>query len=117
MSTPNIKETSGPSLKHAPHFQINRDRVRYTYARAKVGLNVHLLEQIDWACEVNERTHQLFAHGIPQIIDHPKLLDKLFSKDALFIADTPKQYSDYFEMVINDPKVGQERTLIAQKSV
>lgn len=107
----------GPGWKHAPHFQFNRDRDRYIYARAKVGLNVHLPEQIDWACEVNERTYQLAACGIPQLIDHPKLLDQLFSKDALFIADTPRQYSDYFEMIINDPKIGQERALIAQKEV
>jgi len=107
----------GPGWKHAPHFQFNRDRDRYIYARAKVGLNVHLPEQIDWACEVNERTYQLAACGVPQLIDHPKLLDQLFSKNALFIADTPRQYSDYFEIIINDPKIGQERALIAQQEV
>lgn len=107
----------GPGWKHAPHFQFNRDRDRYIYARAKVGLNIHLPEQIDWACEVNERTYQLAACGVPQIIDHPKLLDKLFSKDALFIADTPKQYTEYVETIINDPAIGQERALIAQNEV
>jgi hypothetical protein len=107
----------GPGWKHAPHFKFNRDRDRYIYARAKIGLNVHLPEQIDWACEVNERTYQLAACGVPQIIDHPKLVDKLFSKDALFIADTPAHYSEYFETIINDPKIGQERALIAQKEV
>ena len=107
----------GPGWKHVPHFQFNRDRDRYIYARAKVGLNVHLPEQIDWACEVNERTYQLAACGVPQVIDHPKLLDKLFSKDALFVADTPGQYSDLFEMIINDPKTGQERALVAQREV
>jgi hypothetical protein len=105
----------GPGWKHAPGFKFNRDRDRYIYARAKVGLNVHLFEQINWACEVNERTYQLAACGIPQIIDHPKLLDKLFSKDAMFVADTPRQYSDFFEMIINDPKIGQARALVAQK--
>lgn len=107
----------GPCWKHAPHFKFNRERDRYIYARAKIGLNVHLPEQIDWACEVNERTYQLAACGVPQVIDHPKLLDKLFSRDALFVADTPRQYSDYFEAIINDPMVGQERALIAQKEV
>jgi hypothetical protein len=107
----------GPGWKHAPHFQFKRERDRYIYSRAKVGLNAHLPEQIDWACEVNERTYQLAACGVPQVVDHPKLLDKLFSKDALFIAETPSQYSDYFEMIINDPKIGQERALIAQKEV
>ena len=107
----------GPGWKHAPRFQFNRERDRYIYARAKVGLNVHLPEQIDWACEVNERTYQLAACGVPQVIDHPKLLDKLFSKDALFIADTTKQYLEYFETIINDSETGQKRALIAQKEV
>ncbi|MGB8410362.1 MAG: glycosyltransferase, partial [Gallionella sp.] len=107
----------GPGWNHAPRFQFNRERDRYIYARAKVGLNVHLPEQIEWACEVNERTYQLAACGVPQLIDHPKLLDKLFSKDALFVADTLDQYSEYFEMIINDRKIGQERALIAQKEV
>jgi hypothetical protein len=107
----------GPGWKHAPHFKFNRDKDKYIYARAKIGLNVHLPEQIDWACEVNERTYQLAACGVPQLIDHPKLLDKLFSKDALFIADTPKEYADYFEMIINDPKGCEARALIAQKEV
>lgn len=107
----------GPGWKHAPHFRFNRDRDRYIYARAKVGLNVHLPEQIDWACEVNERTFQLAACGVSQIIDHPKLLDKLFSKDAMYVADTPKQYSDYFKMAINNPETGLEKALIAQKEV
>ena len=105
----------GPGWKHAPHFQFNRDRDRYIYARAKIGLNVHLPEQIDWACEVNERTYQLAACGVPQVIDHPKLLDKLFSKDALFIAETPKQYTAYVKTIIKDPAIGQERALNAQK--
>lgn len=105
----------GPSWKHAPNFAFNRNRDRYIYARAKIGLNVHLPEQIEWACEVNERTYQLAACGVPQLIDHPKLLDKLFSKGALFIADTPKQYAEYFEMIISDPKSGQDSALLAQK--
>lgn len=107
----------GPGWKHAPHFKFNRDRDRYIYSRAKVGLNVHLPEQIDWASEVNERTYQLAACGVPQVIDHPKLLDKLFSKDALFVADTPDQYSEYFESIIDDPEIGQQKALVAQKEV
>ena len=107
----------GPGWRHAPTFQFNRDRDRYIYARAKVGLNVHLPEQIDWACEVNERTYQLAACGVPQIVDHPRLLDRLFSPHALFVSDTPKQYSEHFAMIINDPAAGQERALNAQMEV
>lgn len=107
----------GPGWKHAPHFKFNRDRDKYIYARAKVGLNVHLPEQIEWACEVNERTYQLAACGVPQVTDHPKLLDSEFSKDALFVAETPRQYSEYFEAIIRNPKVGEERAMIAQREV
>jgi hypothetical protein len=107
----------GPGWKHAPHFRFMRERDRYVYARAKIGLNVHLPEQINWACEVNERTYQLAACGVPQVIDHPKLLDKLFSRDAMFVADTPKQYAVLFKMIINDPLLGQQRALQAQREV
>lgn len=107
----------GPGWKHAPDFNFNRDRDRYIYARAKIGLNVHLPEQIEWACEVNERTYQLAACGVPQVIDHPKLLDRLFSKNALFIADTPKQFVDIFDSIIQAPEIGQESALIAQRDV
>jgi len=105
----------GPGWKHAPHFRFNRDRDRYIYARAKVGLNVHLPEQIESACEVNERTYQLAACGVPQVVDHPKLLDSLFSKRAMFVADTPGQFLEYFEAIINEPTIGQERALLAQQ--
>jgi len=105
----------GPGWKHAPNFKFNRDRDRYIYARAKIGLNAHIPDQLEWANEINERTYQLAACGVPQITDHPKLLDKLFSKDALFVADTPKQYTEFFKVIINDPTIGQERAIIAQK--
>jgi hypothetical protein len=107
----------GPGWKHAHHFRFNRDRDRYIYARAKVGLNVHLPEQIDWACEVNERTYQLAACGVPQIVDHPKLLDKLFSTNAMFIADTPRQFEEYFDAVVRDSAIGLERARVAQEEV
>ena len=107
----------GPGWKHATHFSFNKDRDRYIYARAKVGLNVHLPEQIDWACEVNERTYQLAACGVPEVIDHPKLLDKIFSKNAMFVADTPKQFEEHFRSIIKNPKIGQERALLAQREV
>jgi hypothetical protein len=107
----------GPGWKHVRNFRFNRERDRYIYARAKVGLNVHLPEQIEWACEVNERTYQLAACGVPQLIDHPKLIDKIFSRDALFVADTPAQYTRTFEDIGNQPLLAQQRALRAQKEV
>jgi hypothetical protein len=107
----------GPGWKHAAGFRFNRDRDRYIYARARVGLNVHLPEQIEWACEVNERTYQLAACGVPQLIDHPKLLDRIFGRDTLFVADTPKEYTELFREILNNPDLAFERALKAQQEV
>lgn len=107
----------GPGWRHVQTFSFNRSRDRYIYARAKVGLNVHLPEQIDWACEVNERTYQLAACGATQLVDHPKLLDKLFSKNTCFVADSPAQYTHLFRDIMLQPEVAQQRALLAQKEV
>jgi len=107
----------GPGWRHVQNFRFNRERDRYIYARARVGLNVHLPEQIEWACEVNERTYQLAACGVPQLVDHPKLIDKIFSRDALFVADTPAQYTQMFRAMIRDPEAAQQRALLAQSDI
>ncbi len=107
----------GPGWKHVQDFRFNRERDRYIYARAKIGLNVHLPEQIDWACEVNERTYQLAACGVPQLLDHPKLIDKLFGPDSLFIADNPKDYARLFETILENPEMASARALSAQKEL
>lgn len=107
----------GPGWQRITNFKFNRNRDRYLYSRSKVGLNIHLQEQIDWACEVNERTFMLAACGVPQIIDNAKLLPKLFSENALFVAENPEEYLKYFEMIIKNPKIGAERAFIAQNEV
>lgn len=107
----------GPGWRHVRNFSFNRDRDRYVYARARVGLNVHLPEQIEWACEVNERTYQLAACGVPQLIDHPRLVDRLFGRDAMYIADTPEQYTRLFRDILERPEQATERALLAQKEV
>jgi len=107
----------GPGWKQVKHFQFNRDRDRYIYARAKVGLNIHLPEQIKWACELNERTYQLAACGVPQLIDHPMLLNKIFGSDSFFIAETPAQYDELFKELMHNSSIGIEKALYAQKEV
>lgn len=107
----------GPGWKHVQHFRFNRERDRYIYARAKVGLNVHLPEQIERACEVNERTYQLAACGVPQLVDHPMLIDRLFSRVALFVTDTPAQYTRLFRDIMRQPELARQRALLAQKEV
>ncbi|MBU3593254.1 glycosyltransferase family 1 protein [Polynucleobacter sp. 71A-WALBACH] len=107
----------GPGWNHINNFSFNRDRDRYIYSRAKVGLNIHLPEQLNNVYELNERTYQLAACGAPQLIDHPKLLDKTFSKEAIFIAENPKEYTELFLELINNPVLGQKAALLAQQEV
>jgi len=107
----------GPGWKHVQNFQFNRERDRYIYARARVGLNVHLPEQLEWACEVNERTYQLAACGVPQLIDHPKLLDQLFSSDAVYVADSPNAYGQLFESILHEPALAMQHAVRAQAEV
>ena len=107
----------GPGWKQVKHFQFNRERDRYIYARAKVGLNIHLPEQIDWACELNERTYQLAACGVPQLIDHPMLLNKVFGSQSFFIAESPTQYDEIFSELMQNSLLGVEKALNAQREV
>lgn len=107
----------GPGWKQVKSFSFKRERDRYIYARAKVGLNIHLPEQINWACELNERTYQLAACGVPQLIDHPMLLDKIFGHESFFIADSPEDYEEKFRELIVHPHLGIDKALHAQKEV
>jgi len=107
----------GPGWNHIKDFRFNRDRDRFIYSRARVGLNVHLPEQLHAVYELNERTYQLAACGVPQLIDHPQLLDKTFSKAAVFVADNPAQYTELFEELMHNPQLGEKAALIAQQEV
>jgi len=105
----------GIGWQHVKKFNFTKDRDRYIYARSKIGLNFHLPEQREWACEVNERTHQLAMCGVPQILDAPKLLSKLYSEDSLFSCHTGKEFLSHFEHILEDPSYGQRRALKAQR--
>lgn len=94
---------------------LNKDR--YLYARAKVGLNLHLDNQIEWASELNERTYMLAACGVPQLIDKPKLLPYRFNEEGFFIAASPHEYISLFDFILNNPDEAKRRALIAQKEV
>ena len=90
---------------------------KYILARAQVGINLHLEEQIDWACELNERTYVLAACGVPQLVDNPKLLSQRFSSSAFFVATNPKEYMELFQYLINNPNVAAERSQVALREV
>lgn len=104
----------GPGWRHTGAFTFNRNRDRYIYARARVGLNVHQTEQIRDASEVNERTHQLAACGVPQLCDHPKIINKFYSSDEIWVADTPAEYKKMFQDILSNPSKSREMALKAQ---
>ena len=100
-----------------PNYKFDPEINRFIYARAKVGLNLHIDLQIQWANELNERTYTLAACGVPQLIDHPKLLYKEFDKDCFFVGDSPKEYEELFYFILNNEDEALKRTLKAQKIV
>jgi GT2 family glycosyltransferase len=107
----------GPGWTFIKDAELSQERERYIYTRSRVGLNLHLDEQILWPNELNERTYMTAACGIPQLVDNPALLGKRFSKDAFFVADTPEMYYELFRYILSNPEEAQKRTLIAQEEV
>ena len=107
----------GPGWSFAKDFNFKPERDRYIYARTKVGLNLHIDNQISWPCELNERTYMLAACGVPQLVDRPGLISARFSEDSLFIADDPKQYEEIFIHILRNPGEAQQRALKAQREV
>lgn len=107
----------GPGWSFSKTAKFNANRDRYLYSRARVGINLHLPEQIEWACELNERTYMLAACGIPQLIDNPKLLLKRFSPDSMFIAKDKYEYMALFTQILNDTNLAKCRALKAQMEV
>jgi hypothetical protein len=90
---------------------------KFLFSRAKIGVNLHLKDQILWANEVNERTYILAACGIPQLTDAPKLLLKRFSDKSLFKAQSPKEYLEQFEFILSNPAVAEQRALQGLREV
>lgn len=90
---------------------------RYIYSRAKVALNLSIDIQIESERELNERTFQLAACGVPQLIDNPKLLKKRFSTDSMFIAENEDEYYSLFKFILNHPDEAEKRALNALKEV
>lgn len=90
---------------------------RYLYSMAKIGINLHIRDSIEWESELNERTYILAACGIPQLVDNALLLPKRFGPESMFIADTPKEYEDLFEYILENPVEAERRSLNALNDV
>lgn len=100
-------------LKHCAPKSVHS----YLYARAKIGINLHIDDSIDWASELNERTYILAACGVPQLIDNPKLLLDRFSEGAMFCASSPTEYKEMFEEIMASPSEADKRTMLALEQV
>lgn len=116
----NVGFIDGPGwkkIKTCNQISGSPDVDRYIYSRTKIGLNLHLKEQIDWPSEVNERTYMLAVCGVPQLIDNPKLLGMRFPSGCLFIAETPEKYTKLFRQILNGEINTEENVLRAQAHV
>ncbi len=82
---------AGPGWKWTPDFKMIPKRDGLLYSCCKVAINLHIDFQIINSNEINERSYQLAAYGIPQVIDNPKILTKKFDRIGL-IANTPDEY-------------------------
>jgi len=94
-----------------------QDAQRYVYARARVGLNLHLESQIKGVGELNERTYQLAACGVPQLVDNAALLPARFRAQGLYVASDPRQYAAHFKTILSQPEEAAGRALEAMDDV
>lgn len=108
---------NGPGWRNDNKLPFNSDRDRYIYSRGKIGINLHIDESINYPCELNERTYMLAACGIPQLVDNPKLISTYFNKDCCFIGETPEEYFELFEYILDNPDDANKRALNSIKQV
>ncbi len=91
-------------------FDIPLEYQKYFYSNSKIALNLHLTEQIEWPCELNERTYILAACKVPQLLDNPALLKYRFNEEAFFSASNPKNYLKLMHFMMHNPNEVKFRT-------
>lgn len=107
----------GPGWCMIKKNSLNQNIERFIYARAKVGLNLHINNQIEWASELNERTYMLAACGVPQLVDKARLLPLRFRKESMFIADSHREYKELFYYILNNRDISEKAALSALDDV
>jgi hypothetical protein len=107
----------GPGWHKDGVARLPESQHRYLYARAKVGLNLHVPFQIEAAAELNERAYALAACGTPQLMDDPKLLGQRFGPKSVYSASTPREYEELFFRILRRPEEARERALNALEDV
>lgn len=90
---------------------------KFIYARASIGLNLHHETQLKEPVEINERTYNLAAAGIPQVVDSPILIRERFSDEAFFRAESAADFQDLFESALSDPHEALRRASAAHQEV
>ncbi len=94
-----------------------RETHRFLYARAAVGLNLHIEDSVRYPGELNERTYILAACGVPQLVDDAKLLPTEFPAGAMFVATTPREYQRLVRAILDDQEEARRRALLALRHV
>jgi spore maturation protein CgeB len=107
----------GPGFRftHVDHIKPARDR--YLLSRGRVGLNLSVPSQLSFPAELNERTYQLAACGVPQLIDHPQLLFKRFPQNAVFCGSEPDEYYRLFLHMLDQRDEARDRAMNALHTV
>jgi spore maturation protein CgeB len=108
---------AGPGWKYARYIQLPEEFHRYLYARAKVGLNLHVPFQIDAPSELNERAYNLAAAGVPQLMDFPKLLPQRLGENSVYAARSPQEYLQMFHRILANPEEALDRASMAMEQV
>lgn len=108
---------SRPFWPQAARARVDEPLHRYLYARAKVGLNLHVPFQLNDATELNERAYNLAACGVPQLMDNPKSLPERFRPESVYVGATPAECRQQFERMLKRPEEARERALNALEDV
>jgi hypothetical protein len=86
---------------------------RILLSSGKVGINLHLEEQVKSSLELNERCYILCATGVPQLVDNPKLLETRFPASCVFSANDPEEYVEKFYYILKNPEEARYRADMA----
>ncbi len=90
----------GPGWPWSNSYSFNARIDKYLYAQGSVALNLHIESQIQHPSEVNERTYILAACGAAQVIDNPKLLNKIYSD--IDVAISSEDYHTKLKNILNN---------------
>ena len=107
----------GPGWPRTVASSLPPHQLKFLYARAKVGVNLHVPFQINDPTELNERAYNLAACGVPQLMDNPALLPQRFGPKSVYSAINPDEYYRLFRHILAHPAEAAERAANALTDV